>query len=157
MILLFITVAAYDVFKIYKSPSELPDLNFTTLSNKHFSLSSLRGKAVLITFWATDCPSCIKDIPHLIKLYQDYHAKGLEIIAIAMAYNPPNYVVSMTKEKALPYEVVFDLNGNYAHAFGDVSLTPNSFLIAPDSTIVLHKLGLLDLEKMKMEIEGFIK
>lgn len=156
-LLLLFSVLGYDIFKLYRSPEVSPELNFTTITGKQFSLNSIRGKPVLITFWATDCPSCIKEIPHLIELYESYHPKGLEIIAIAMAYNPPNYVVAMTKEKALPYDVVFDLNGNYAHAFGDINLTPNSFLIAPDGSIILHKLGLLDLDKMKTAIEELIK
>lgn len=71
----------------------------------------LHGKPLIITFWATSCPSCVKEIPHLIALYEQYHPQGIEIIAIAMTYDPPNRVVSMTQEKKLPYHVVLDIKG----------------------------------------------
>lgn len=155
-LLLLLSVIAYAVFKIHASPNTMPDLNFISITGKQFGANSLRGKPILITFWATDCPSCVRDINHLIELHQRYHTRqGLEIIAVAMAYNPPHHVVAMTKAKAIPYNVVLDLNSNYAHAFGDISLTPNSFLIAPDGTIVLHKLGLLNIEKIEALLNGF--
>jgi thiol-disulfide isomerase/thioredoxin len=156
-VILVFAVAGYDIFNVTRSPDNLPPLNFTSIKGHQFSLESLRGKPVLVTFWATTCASCIKEIPHLIELYNNYHPKGLEIIAIAMRYDPPNYVIAMSKEKALPYEVVYDVNSSYAQAFGGVNLTPNSFLIAPNGEIVLHKLGLLNQQKIESLLAEFLK
>lgn len=136
---------------------EAPDISFTTITGKKITLKDLRGKSVLVTFWATDCPGCIKEIPHLIDLYKQYHDQGLEVIAVSMYYDPPSHVVDMTKALQLPYHVVLDLKAEHAHAFGDVQLTPSTFLIAPNGTIALHKTGAFDLVGMKTQIEQLLK
>jgi thiol-disulfide isomerase/thioredoxin len=132
-----------------------PDTTFSTITGQKITLSELRGKPVIVTFWATDCASCIKEIPHLIELYQRYHAKGLEIIAVAMAYDPPNHVIDMSKAQNLPYYVALDMQSDNAHAFGDVSLTPTTFLIAPDGSIALQKTGLFELTEMNTQLSLF--
>lgn len=134
-----------------------PDTTFSTITGQKIVLSELRGKPVMVTFWATDCASCIKEIPHLIELYQQFHEKGLEIIAVAMAYNPPNHVLEMSQSLQLPYHVALDMQAENAHAFGDVSLTPTTFLIAPDGTVALQKTGLLDLDEVKNQLSRFTK
>jgi peroxiredoxin len=134
-----------------------PETTFSTITGKKIALSELRGKPVIVTFWATDCASCIKEIPQLITLYQQYHQQGLEIIAVAMTYDPPNHVLDMAKALQLPYYVALDMQAENAHAFGDVSLTPTTFLIAPDGAIVLQKTGLFDLIDMKKQLSNFIK
>lgn len=130
---------------------------FTTITGERIALKDLRGKPVIVTFWATDCPSCITEIPHLLGLYRRYHPHGLELIAINMYYDPPSHVVSMVQLKQLPYPVILDLNAQHAHDFGDVQLTPSTFLIAPDGSIVVHKTGMLDLADMETRIAHYLK
>jgi peroxiredoxin len=134
-----------------------PDVTFTTITGKNIALKALRGKPVIVTFWATDCPSCIKEVPHLLDLYARYHPQGLEIIAVAMYYDPPNHVVTMTGDLRLPYPVALDLKADIAHAFGDVQLTPSTFLISPGGRIALKTTGAFDAADMKTRIETFIK
>ena len=134
-----------------------PELTFTTITGKKIALKDFRGKPVLVTFWATDCPACIKEIPHLLELYREFHERGLEIIAISMFYDPPSHVVAMTEAKQLPYPVVLDLTGQYAHAFGDVMLTPNTFLISPEGMIADHALGPAPLPSLKNQIKHYLK
>jgi peroxiredoxin len=133
-----------------------PEIIFTTITDKKIDLKTLKGKPILVTFWATNCPSCIQEIPHLIGLYQQFHQQGLEIIAVTMAYNPPNLVVEMAKAKQIPYHVVLDLRSDIAKAFGDVTLIPQTFLISPDGKIALTQLGLFDIEAMKKRIENYL-
>jgi len=140
-----------------KTVTPAPDAIFSTLTGKKIALHDLRGKPVLVTFWATDCPGCIKEIPHLIELYRQYHEQGLEIIAVAMHYDPPSHVVAMAKEQALPYDVALDIQAEHAQAFGDVRLTPTTFLITPDGSIALQKIGEFDLADMKTRIETLLK
>ncbi len=129
-----------------------PDVTFKTITNKDISLSNLQGHPVIVTFWASDCPGCIKEIPHLKELYQQYHPHGLEIIAVAMYYDPPSHVVAMSKAKQLPYDIALDLKAEHSKAFGDVMLTPTTFLISPQGNIVIQKTGLFDLNDMKQKI-----
>ncbi len=140
-----------------KTVMPAPDATFTTITGKKIALNALRGKPVLVTFWATDCPGCLEEIPHLVDLYRNYHERGLEIIAVAMYYDPPNHVVNMTKDKSLPYEVALDLQAEHARAFGDVRLTPTTFLITPDGSIALQKIGAFDPDDMKTRIEALLK
>lgn len=140
-----------------KTIASAPDVTFTTLTGQKIALKELRGKPVIVTFWATDCPSCIKEIPDLIDLYTRYHASGLEMIAVAMYYDPPNHVLDMTKAQQLPYPVALDLTSELAQAFGGIMFTPSTFLIAPDGSVVKKEIGLFDPATMKTNIESLLK
>jgi thiol-disulfide isomerase/thioredoxin len=134
-----------------------PNTTFTTITGKHLALQDLQGKPVLITFWATSCGSCVKEIPHLIALYKQFHPQGLEIIAIAMVYDPPNQVVAMTNESKLPYPVVLDLNSEHARAFGRVWATPTTLLIGGDGKVAKHVVGAFDVTDMQYCIQHLLK
>ena len=137
--------------------SPAPDVTFKTISGKDIALKAQQGKPVIVTFWATDCPGCIEEIPHLIELYNDFHSRGLEIIAVAMYYDPPNHVVAMSKARQLPYDIALDVQGEHARAFGEVRLTPTTFLIAPDGSVAMNKIGTFEIEDMKKRIENMLK
>lgn len=135
---------------------QAPAVTLKTIKGNAFELGDLRGKPVLVTFWATTCPGCMKEIPHLIELHEDFHERGLEIFGVAMAYDPPNQVVEFADSRSLPYRIALDIEGKVARAFGDVMLTPTTFLIAPDGRIVMHKIGLFDTDKVRSMIESMI-
>jgi peroxiredoxin len=154
---LLLVLAFISMNAINRTSTKAPDVTFTTITGKKITLKDLRGKPVIVTFWATDCPGCIKEIPHLIDLYAHYHKQGLEIIAVAMYYDPPNHVVTMTEDLKLPYHVALDLQAEHAHAFGDVQLIPSTFLISPDGLIDLKKTGAFDPIELKNRIETLTK
>jgi peroxiredoxin len=133
-----------------------PDYTFKIVDGRSISMTSLRGKPVIISFWATSCPGCIKEMPHLIELYHDYEKQGLEIIGIAMAYDPPNHVMEMRKRKNIPYPISLDIDSSAATAFGEVSLTPTSILISPEGKIVMQKTGALDMAQVRQHIQSMI-
>ena len=140
---------------LWMSPGGLkqaPELSFTTLDGRQVSLADLRGRPVLVTFWATTCPGCMEEMPHLIDLYKELNPRGLEIIGVAMAYDPPNQVLTVVNQRQVPYPITLDIESKAATAFGDVRLTPSSFLIAPDGRIVLQKIGELDMQRVRREI-----
>lgn len=145
---------------VWFSPSGLkqaPSLEITTLQGQKLSLDSLRGKPVLVTFWATTCPGCVKEMPHLVELYNELGPQGLEIVALAMDYDPEEQVREMVKLKQLPYTVARDSDGSAARAFGDVKLTPTSFLISPEGRIVQQKLGEMDMNALHNRIITMLK
>lgn len=129
-----------------------PDISLVTLTGEKIALRDLRGQPVLVTFWATTCPGCIKEIPHLVELHEELAPKGLRIIGVAMSYDPPNQVMNLVNKRELPYTIALDLDGSAAKAFDDVRLTPSSFLIAPDGRIVKHKIGEMDMQAVKNRI-----
>lgn len=138
-------------------PKSVPNVEFTTLNGKKMSFETLRGKPVVVTFWATDCESCLKEIPLWLDLYSRYHSQGLEIIGVAMYFDPPNHVVEFTKQHTLPYSITLDIDAKIAKAFDDVNVTPTTFLISPEGKIVWHKIGLFELTELQLQIENFLK
>lgn len=140
----------------YFRPAAAPDVTFMSIKGEKIPLRALKGHPVLITFWATDCPSCLEEIPHLIELYRDFSERGLKIIAVAMPYDPPNRVLTVSRAKQLPYPVALDVQGRHAQAFYGVRYTPTSFLIALDGTIALQKTGLLDMNALRAQIKAML-
>jgi peroxiredoxin len=134
-----------------------PKAVFTTITGKKIALDGLRGRPVIVTFWATDCPACVEEIPYWTALYRQFHDKGLELIAVSMYYDPPSHVVGMTQAKRLPYDVALDLTGEQARAFGNVELTPTTIVIDPAGMIVERKTGAVDPDKITPFIERLLK
>lgn len=133
-----------------------PDITLKTLQGASLQLTHLQGKPVLVTFWATDCPGCIKEMPHLVELYKALAPGGLEIIGITVPRARPDHVIAMAKINQLPYPIALDVDGKASQAFGNVRLTPTSFLIAPDGRIVLQKTGELDMQKIQALIKTLL-
>ena len=128
---------------------EAPPLVGQTLDGRTLALKQLRGKPVLVTFWATTCPSCVEEIPHLTELYRELNPKGLEIIGVAMAYDPPEQVRAMARQRQIPYPIVLDSEERIAREFDNVRLTPTSVLVSPEGRIVQYRLGLLDMSELR--------
>jgi len=149
LIAVLISVTIVWVWLTPGTPSTAPDVALKIIDGRKIELKKLKGQPVLVTFWATTCAGCAKEMPHLVTLYEEFAPQGLEIIGIAMSYDPPNQVLEMTKRKQIPYPIALDIDGSVANAFGNVTLTPTSFLIAPDGTIVKHKIGKMDMKKIK--------
>jgi peroxiredoxin len=135
---------------------EAPEVTFTTITGQKIALKEWQGKPVIVTFWATDCPSCMLEIPHLTDLYRKFHPQGLEMIAVAMTYDPPNHVVEMTRARQLPYYVALDLNSAHALAFGDVQFTPTTFLISPEGKIAEKSVGVFDYPTWQSRIAAML-
>ncbi|MEN9897741.1 MAG: hypothetical protein RLZZ66_1390 [Pseudomonadota bacterium] len=152
---IFFALLAVSIF-ILASHSKSPQLTLTTLDGQSIALEGLQGKPVLVTFWATDCENCLKEIPVLLDLYSRYHAQGLEIIGVSMSYDPPNHVVEFNKQHSLPYPIVLDIDGTIAKAFENTLLTPTTFLLTPSGEIGWKKTGLFELTQIQPKIEAFL-
>ncbi len=120
------------------------------------SLAALRGKPVLLTFWATSCPGCIEEIPLLSELHKAYAARGLQVIGVAMNYDPEAHVRALRDRLKVPYPLALDKDGAVSAAMGTVRLTPTTFLLDPQGQVVYQKIGIFDLDKVKGLIEGML-
>ncbi len=130
-----------------------PAVTFLTIKGETIPLNALHGKVVLVNFWATDCPICLKEMPQLIETHKKFQARGYETVAVAMWYDPPNRVVSYAEKSALPFKVAFDPVGEHAKAFGDLTLTPTTFVIDKRGTIVSRIVGEPDFKKLHELLE----
>lgn len=125
-----------------------PQVAFTTLDGRQISLDSLRGKVVLVNFWATSCPGCVQEMPKLAETYRKFQSRGLVLLAVAMSYDPPEYVRNYTRQRGLPFTVALDGNGEAARAFNQVQLTPTTFLIDKQGHIIQQTVGELDFQSL---------
>ena len=138
---------------IWSAKPAAPQVTFVSLKGEKIATADLRGKVVLINFWATDCAVCVKEMPHLVSTYRKYRAQGFETIAVAMKYDPPNYVLNYVEKTALPFTVTLDPMGELARAFGDVKLTPTTFVIDRQGRIVTRILGEPDFAALHALLE----
>jgi len=144
-------LAGIAVFMLTQKPAA-PQATFTTLSGEKIALDSLRGKVVLINFWATSCPGCIHEMPELVKTYRKFETRGFETIAVAMSYDPLEYVRQFSEKNQLPFKVALDQDGSAAQAFG-ARVTPTTFIVDKQGQIVQRIVGEPDFAKLHALIE----
>lgn len=123
------------------SQANAPEVTFIGIDGEKISPQSLRGKVVVVNFWATSCATCVAEMPKMVETYNKYKAQGLEFVAVAMKYDPPNYVVNYAQTRQLPFKVALDLSGAAAKAYGDVALTPTTFVIDKQGKILKRYVG----------------
>lgn len=125
-----------------------PNLRFTTISGEQFDTASLKGKVVLVNFWATSCTFCIHEMPGVVNTYKRFHDQGLDVVAVAMRYDPPSYVVDYSESRHLPFKVTLDVNGEAARQFGNVEATPTTVVIDRAGRIVARFQGELEFDTL---------
>lgn len=130
-----------------------PDVTFVTLDGAKIRMADLKGKVVLVNFWATDCPGCIKEMPDLINTYNAYKTKGFEVVAVAMPYDPPAQVLNYRNQKALPFPVMHDGLGEITQQFGGVNLTPTTFIFDKEGKRVQRTIGELDFNQLRAMLD----
>ena len=118
-----------------------PEVRYTLLDGTPGSTAALRGKVVLVNFWATSCTTCVHEMPQLVSTYRKYRARGFETLAVAMSYDPPAYVTNFASSRSLPFGVVIDNTGAIAKSFGEINLTPTTFVIDKRGEIVKRYVG----------------
>lgn len=129
-----------------------PEIAFTDIDGLQHALTQYKQKPVLMIFWATDCPGCVKEMPELNALYRDYANQGLAMIGVAMPHDTPEHITAMREQRQLPYTLTWDEEGVIAQAFNNVRVTPTHFLIAPNGEIVMRKIGELNFEQLREKL-----
>jgi len=130
-----------------------PQVTFVSLAGERISSVPLKGRIMVVNFWATDCPVCVREMPELIATYDKYRGRGLEMVAVAVRHDPPSYVIRFTEANRLPFKVALDTLGEHAQAFGGVRATPTTFVIDGDGNIAERIVGKPDFSKLNALIE----
>ena len=120
---------------------QAPESTFVLLDGSTLSSNQLHGKVTLVNFWATSCTSCVAEMPDLVATYNKYKDRGYETVAVAMRYDPPSYVVNFVQTRQLPFKVAIDNTGGVARDWGEVQLTPTTFLVDKDGRILKRYVG----------------
>jgi C1A family cysteine protease/peroxiredoxin len=116
---------------------ETPDIQFTAVDGRVVNLASLRGKVVLIDFWATWCAPCMGEVPNVVNAYKTYHAKGFEIIGISLDTNK-SALQAVTSANGMVWPQHFDGKGwqnAFAVKFG-INSIPTMWLIDQQGRVV---------------------
>lgn len=140
-VLLAASVAGALVLGGCSSSEPAPASTFVLLDGTQTSTADLKGKVTLVNFWATTCVSCVKEMPMLADTYRKYKDRGFETLAVAMSYDPPNYVVNFAQTRQLPFKVAIDNTGAVAKAWGDVKITPTTYIVDKKGQIVKRYIG----------------
>jgi peroxiredoxin len=133
-----------------------PETRFVLLDGSQTSTTALRGKVFLINFWATSCISCVAEMPKLVETHQRFHARGFETLAVAMSYDPPAYVVNFSQSRQLPFMVAIDNTGAVAKAWGDVRITPTTYLVNKRGEIIKQYVGEPDFADLNKLIDKLL-
>ncbi len=133
-----------------------PESTFVLLDGSRLTTADLRGKVTLVNFWATSCTTCVAEMPQIVATYDKYHARGFDTLAVAMSYDPPSYVLNFAQSRKLPFKVALDNTGAAARAWGDVKLTPTTFIVTKRGEIVKRYVGAPDFAELHQLIEKLL-
>ena len=112
---------------------------------------------LLVNFWATSCTTCVAEMPEIVATHQKFQGQGFETLAVAMSYDPPSYVVNFSETRKLPFKVAIDNTGAVAKAWGDVKLTPTTYVVNKRGVIVKRYVGEPDFAELHRLIESLLK
>ena len=129
-----------------------PATTMILLDGKPFTTAQMKGKVTLVNFWATSCTTCVAEMPQIISTYNKFSAQGFDTVAVAMSYDPPAFVVNFAESRKLPFKVAIDNLGGVAKAWGDVKLTPTTYLVNKKGEIVKRYVGTPDFAAMHVLI-----
>jgi len=129
-----------------------PDFSLETLDGPTMRLSDLRGKAVLLNFWATWCGPCKIEMPWFVDLQKQYGPRGLQIVGVAMDDASKEDIGKFAKDMGVNYPILIGKEA-VGEQYGGVNALPETFLIGRDGKIVDKIIGL----RGKAEIEDSIK
>ncbi len=133
-----------------------PESSFVLLDGSTLSSSQLKGKVTLVNFWATSCTTCVAEMPEIVATFKRYKDQGYDTLAVAMSYDPPSYVVNFVQTRQLPFKVAIDNTGVVAKDWGDVKLTPTSYLLNKQGEIVKRYVGAPDFAELHRLIEKLL-
>ena len=136
--------------------SAAPESTFVLLDGSRKTTTDMKGKVTLVNFWATSCTTCVAEMPKIISTYDKYKAQGYDTVAVAMSYDPPSYVVNYAQTRKLPFQVAIDNTGAVAKAWGDVQLTPTTFVVNRRGEIVKRYVGEPDFAELHRLIEKLL-
>lgn len=131
----------------------MPQVQLTLLSGETIATSGLRGKALVVSFWATYCGPCIKELPAMAETHRKFAPLGHELIAVAVSKDEPQRVAEFAAAHALPFKVAFDADGVVAREFGGVRITPSTFVVDREGRVLKRYVGEPDWRELHALLE----
>jgi thiol-disulfide isomerase/thioredoxin len=136
-----------------EGPANL-NLTLKDMNDVDFKLSSLKGKVVLVNFWASWCAPCLAEIPEFIKVREQYSDKGFEILGVSTDDTP-----AQLRDFASTYKTNYPLvqvTAEVEEAYGPVFGLPTSILVARDGSVCKRHFGPLSKEQLEKELKSLL-
>ena len=144
-----------------ETPKRIKSIDFTLkdqYKNVH-TLSEYEGKTVFLNFWATWCPPCKAEMPHIEEIYKEYGLNKEDVVILGVA--SPNlgkegseeHIKKFLKEEGYTFPVVMDYNGEFVYKYG-ISAFPSTFIIDKEGYVTQYVPGGMDKDTMKYLIES---
>lgn len=139
--------------EIYKEHNEPFEMSFTSFSGKKVDLKNLKGKVVLVDFWATWCGPCVAEMPHVKEVYKKYHERGFEVIGISLDDNETRLKEYLTKNE-IPWEQFFDGKGwkNELAVKHGITGVPTAYLLDRNGVIYTKQGRAEELDEAMKEL-----
>lgn len=133
-----------------------PASTFVLLDGSRQTTADMKGKVTLVNFWATSCTTCVAEMPQIVATYDKFKDRGYDTLAVAMSYDPPSYVVNFAETRKLPFKVALDNTGKVAEAWGDVKLTPTTYIVDKQGRIVKKYVGAPNFDELHKLIDKLL-
>jgi len=142
------------VIRFAKDPSPTPPFLVTDLDGKPVSTAQLRGKVVIVNFWATWCPPCRAEIPDLIAL-QNKYKDGLQVIGVSVDDDAsPEDVKAFATKFGMNYPIV--MGSSIAKEYGGIPALPTSFVVSKEGRVVQKHMGMLKPSEIETEVRALL-
>ena len=135
--------------------STAPDFTLTDLQGRSLRLSDLRGKAVILNFWATWCPPCKQEIPWFVDLQKRYGAQGLQVVGVSMDDGDQKNVATFAAQNSINYPILLGTE-NVAQQYGGVDYLPTTFYITRDGAVLGRVFGQPEREEIERNVQRLI-
>lgn len=137
-----------------EDPEVVPPFEARDLSGGAVSTSALKGKAVIINFWATWCGPCREEIPELIKL-QSQFKDTLQIIGVSEDEAPPDQVAKFVQKVGINYPVIM-ANDGIDKEYGGIPALPTSFLVNKEGRVVQKDVGVYPFDYYSLQVRAML-
>lgn len=129
-----------------------PEFAVVDIDGRTVASAALGGRPYLVVFWASSCAVCLQEVPDLKALYLELAPAGLELVGVAMEYDPPGRAVALARRLELPWPVLLDTDGDLARGFGGVRYTPTLVLVDASGRIIDSHVGRTDFGELRAHI-----
>ncbi len=139
-------------FGIPNSPLDAPDFTVKGIDGRNVSLSSLKGKVVLLNFWATWCPPCKAEMPDMESLYGKMKDSGFTILAISSndGRETRKKVEDFVKDNGYTFPTAFDDSGSVVPSFYRTGSIPTSYLLNTEGKVIARLVGMYQWDTPEM-------
>jgi peroxiredoxin len=143
-------------YATFSRQQQAPDVTFISIAGQKISSQDLRGKVVMVNFWATSCATCVKEMPQMVETYNKFKGRP-GIRRRGDELRPAELRLNYAETRKLPFTVALDSGGDLAKQFGDVTMTPTTFVIGKDGKILKRYVGEPDFASLHALLQKSLK